>query len=123
MKNRRRLHNHRRLKARRRALRNQGTPTEGALWRMLRQSQLRGRKFRRQHSIGRYILDFYCPAERLAVELDGAAHDDPARHAYDTERTRALAAHDVRVVRIANEEVFRQPDVVLDRIAACFGDA
>ena len=118
-----RLHNHRRLKTHRRALRTHGTAAEAALWRLLRKRQLHGRKFRRQHSVGRYILDFYCPAEGLAVELDGAVHDDPARHAYDTDRTRFLAEHGVRVVRIANEEVFRQPDVVLDRIAAHFRDA
>ena len=73
-----RLHNQKHLKLRRRRLRNAATPAERALWLMLKGRQLGGRKFRRQHSIGPYIVDFYCPGERLIVELDGAVPDDPA---------------------------------------------
>ena len=59
-------------KTKRKKLRNNLTPAEAALWNLLKNSQLEGRKFRRQHSVGFYILDFYCPSERMAIELDGA---------------------------------------------------
>lgn len=115
-----RLHNQPGLKQRRRVLRNDGTRVEAALWTMLRKSQLRGRKFRRQHSIGRYVLDFYCPAEKLAVELDGAVHDDPLRRDYDGKREAFLGQRGVRVARFENKHVFEQPAVVLEAIAAYF---
>lgn len=108
------------LKKRRRQLRKRATPAERALWNMLRKHQLGGRKFRRQHSIGSYIVDFYCPSESLAVELDGADHDDPARAAYDSERTAFLNEHGVNVIRFENGHVFDQPDVVLAAIAHHF---
>ena len=68
------LHEIPELKTFRRELRHNLTPAEAALWKMIRGSRLDGRKFRRQHSVGLYILDFYCPAEKLAVELDGQVH-------------------------------------------------
>lgn len=119
---RRPLNNRRELKKRSRALRNRATPAEAELWKMLQKSQLEGRKFRRQHSIGPYIVDFYCPAERLAVELDGAVHDDSWRWEYDDTRTAFLHQHDIRVLRFENRNVFEQPDLVLQAIAGCFGD-
>ena len=108
------------LKPHRRELRTRGTPAEAALWTLVKNRRLHGRKFRRQHSVGPYILDFYCPAERLAVELDGAVHDDPARAAYDAERTRHLAAVGIRVVRFENRLVFEHPEAVLAQIASQF---
>ena len=108
------------MKALRRDLRSHATPAEAALWRVLQRSQLEGRKFRRQHSIGRYVVDFYCPAERLAVELDGSVHDDPARNAYDLGRGGALGALGVRVLRFENREVLRALEVVARAIAAHF---
>jgi very-short-patch-repair endonuclease len=104
----------------RRHLRHHGTPAEATLWRPLQRRQLAGRRFRRQHSVGPYVLDFYCPAERLAVELDGAPHFEPARAAYDAERTRALEALGLRVVRFENRVVFENPEGVLAAIAAAF---
>lgn len=70
--------------------------------------------------MGPYILDFYCPAERLAVELDGAVHDDPAQRTHDAERDRALAALGIRVVRFENRTVLETPEAVLDAIVAHF---
>ncbi len=104
-------------------LRNHATPAERALWQMLKGSRLEGRKFRRQHSVGSFILDFYCPAERLAVELDGAVHDDPARQSYDAERQRELEAFGVRVLRFENRAVLEAPDTVLAAIAEAFFSA
>jgi very-short-patch-repair endonuclease len=68
------LHNGTHLKENRKDLRNNLTTAEATLWTFLQRRQLEGRKFRRQHSIGNYIVDFYCPQERLAVELDGEYH-------------------------------------------------
>lgn len=116
------LHNRKHLKRRRQRLRNAATPAEAELWKMLKKSQLGGRTFRRQHSIGPYIVDFYCPAERLIVELDGAVHDDPARRDYDDERQHFLTEKGFTVLRFENEKVFEQPDMVCAAIAQHFSD-
>lgn len=122
-KKRKPLHNRKELKKRRRVLRNNATPAEAELWKMLRGSQLKGRKFRRQHSIGPYIVDFYCPAEKLAIELDGAVHDDPARAEYDGERAAFLKQQDIRVIRFENRVVFEQPEFVRQAITAHFTES
>src|SRR5690606_37295233 len=74
------------LKTFRKQLRNNLTPAEASLWKMLQGKQLDGRKFRRQHSVTNYILDFYCPAEKLAIELDGQGHFEASQAEYDFER-------------------------------------
>ena len=111
------IHNEERLKVVRRVLRNNATSAEAVLWKFLQKSQLRGRKFRRQHSIGPYVVDFYCSAEKLAVELDGEAHNDPGRREYDDEREAYLRDQDIRIVRFENKEVFENLEIVLERIA------
>lgn len=118
-----RFNNRTYLKRRRRYLRNNCTPAEAVLWELLRQRRLLGRKFRRQHSAGPYILDFYCPAERLAVEVDGPIHDTPERTAYDARRTLYLNEHNIRVIRIRNEQVLDKPEEVLAYIARFFEGA
>ncbi len=110
-------HNEERLKVIRRALRSNATSAEAVLWKFLQKSQLRGRKFRRQHSIGPYVVDFYCPAEKLAVELDGETHNDPGRREYDDEREAYLRDQDIRIVRFENKEVFENLEIVLEAIA------
>ena len=75
------------LKPYRKQLRNNLTSAEATLWKHLQRKQLEGRKFRRQHSVGNYILDFYCPAEKLCVELDGAAHFTESGVESDQKRT------------------------------------
>ncbi len=86
------------------------------LWSALKRRRLAGVKFRRQHSAGSFVLDFYCPDRRLAVEVDGGVHDDPSRADYDGTRHRWLAARAIRVVRVTNEEVLTQLDVASERI-------
>lgn len=108
------------LKAIRRDLRNNATRAERALWNVLKGRQLQGRKFRRQHSVGRYVLDFYCPDERLAVELDGSVHDDPLRRAHDAARQAYLERMGIRVLRFQNREVLAAPDQVAAAIAMHF---
>lgn len=113
----RRLHNLRALRSRRRALRSGMTPAERRLWKQIRRRQLDGWRWRRQYSVGAYVLDFFCPAARLAVELDGVVHEDPARAAYDSERERWLwEAEGIRVIRFENREVMERVEVVVEAI-------
>src|SRR5229473_405162 len=96
---------------------------DARLWNHLKDRSLRGRKFRRQHSVGPYVLDFYCPGERLAVELDGAAHDHEAAQDRDALRTRFLQSAGIRLVRFENREVIDNLEGVLVVIARQFAIA
>ena len=100
--------------ARRRALRGRATDAERLLWRLLRSRQFLGLKFRRQHPVGPYIVDFYCAARRLAVELDGGQHFTIEGQTYDQQRTGYLATRGIRVLRFANNELFENTDGVLE---------
>jgi len=104
----------------RRWLRRQATPAERRLWACLRKRQLAGRRFRRQHSIGPYVVDFYCPSERLVIELDGAGHEDVARACYDARREAYLRSRGLRVLRFENRQVLEQLDTVLEAIRQAF---
>ena len=105
-------------KEQRKALRNNMTPSEALLWRSLRGSRAGGWKWRRQQGIGPFVLDFYCPALRLCIELDGSAHD--YTYEYDNQRTDYLNAQDIRVVRFTNDQVFNSYDgVVAEIIRIC----
>ena len=108
------------LKPRRKELRAALTPAEVRLWVALKGRQLDGRKFRRQHSMGAYILDFYCPQEKLAIELDGAAHDSAAAQIRDERRDAFLAGLGIRVLRYENRNVMENLDGVLADIRARF---
>ncbi|MBJ2176445.1 DUF559 domain-containing protein [Aureibaculum sp. A20] len=114
------LHNHKYLENRRKALRNKSTSAEATLWKSLQKKQLKGRKFRRQHSINNYIVDFYCPSENLIIELDGAVHLDLAQQNYDEERTSTLEELGLVVIRFENKLVFESLDMVLDEISNNF---
>lgn len=109
------------LRSFRRDLRKQMTPAEAKLWTHLKNAQLEGRKFRRQHSVDRYILDFYCPQERLAIELDGEVHSFVCAQEYDLERDAFLNAFGIKVLRFENKMVFRDTEAVLIEIARHFG--
>ena len=108
------------LKAYRRKLRNALTPAEAMLWGLLKSKQLEGRRFRRQHSIGNYILDFYCTQEKLCIELDGAHHYTPEGMEYDTKRTAYLNSVNINVIRFENSVVFDHSEQVLEEIKKCF---
>ncbi|MFD2787131.1 endonuclease domain-containing protein [Hymenobacter rubripertinctus] len=114
------VHNLGYQKANRRALRSALTPAEALLWKALQRSQLAGRKFRRQHSIGPYIVDFYCAAERLVVELDGARHFTASGESQDAERDAYLTSLDFRVLRFENKLVMNHLESVLAGIEAAF---
>ena len=113
--------NHQYLLEVRRHLRNEPTPAEKYLWQFLRRGQLSGFKFRRQASIGKYIVDFYCPQAKLAVELDGNHHMECSQQVYDAERTDFLSGVGIYVLRFPNELVLTSPQAVLDTITACLG--
>jgi very-short-patch-repair endonuclease len=101
-------------------LRSNQTPSEEALWRLLRKNGLDGLHFRRQQVIDSFIVDFYCHAVALAVELDGSVHDDPDQSAYDRERDEKLRQRGIRVLRIKNVDIDNRPEFVLNLIrAAC----
>lgn len=106
--------------AQRRELRSNLTAAEASLWQQLKGSQLAGRKFRRQHSIGSYVVDFYCPTEQLVVELDGQGHFSPAGEAHDASRTQYLEQLGLRVLRFENRQWWNDAAGVLRTIAACF---
>lgn len=108
------------MKDRRRELRNNATAAEASLWELLKGKQLHGRKFRRQHSFDNYVLDFYCPSEKLAIELDGADHFTEAGMAKDQERTTHLEQLGIRVLRFENDEVFKATEAVLHQITSAF---
>src|SRR5271157_6294938 len=99
-----------------RALRRQPTRVEEILWAHLRGSRFHGAKFRRQVPIDRYVVDFYCHAAKLVVELDGRQHEWFAE--YDAGRTEVLERVGIRVIRFTNEEVCADLDSVLTRLGA-----
>nr|WP_083925655.1 endonuclease domain-containing protein [Sphingomonas sp. Mn802worker] len=89
------------------------TLPEVRLWQRLRR-RAAGVKFRRQHPIAGYVLDFYCPALRLAVEVGGEAHDRGDRPQRDTRRDAILDANGLTVLHLAAVDVLRDPDAVAD---------
>lgn len=99
-----------------RELRQKPTEAESLLWRHLRNRHCAGFKFRRQYVIDNFIVDFYCPAARLAIEVDGGGHAESKQELYDEYRTGVLQEYGVRVLRFWNDEVLRQIDAVMDEI-------
>lgn len=95
--------------------RQNATNAEMLMWRLLRGKQL-GAKFRRQHPVGSYILDFYCHDHRLAIELDGSQHYLPQGMAADEERSQMLAVHGIRVLRFSNRDVLLETEGVMERV-------
>ena len=114
------LHNRKNLKGKRNQLRSSLTPAEAELWKYLKNSQLQGRKFRRQHSIGNYIVDFYCPSERLVIELDGKVHYNTITEPVDQERDQALNKLGIKVLRFENKFIFQSLEAVLLEIENSF---
>jgi len=88
-----------------RYLRRSSTPAERYAWNLLRNRRMLGLKFRRQHVLGRFIVDFCCPARRIVLELDGAHHDRQAQATYDRERQAYLERLGYRVVRVRNGDL------------------
>ena len=104
------------IRQRAKELRQPLTPPEARLWNILRDRRLGGFKFRRQHPIGRFIVDFYCLQVRLVVELDGPTHEDQVE--YDEVRTEWLQAQGHHVIRFSNQQVGQDEGAVAWAILA-----
>ena len=101
----------------RRTLRKEGTPAEGALWKILKNKQVEGLRFHRQYSIDNYILDFYCPKIKLAIELDGDYHYHTFVPDHDYERDKELLEkYGIKTIRFENKDVWEQPQSIVDCI-------
>lgn len=98
------------------------TSAEEKLWSTLRDRRFIKRKFRRQHTIGIYVVDFACPAVHLVVEVDGPSHDDEEQKHFDEQRTEYLQREGWRVMRVKNQDVFEALWHVQERIIAEIGD-
>jgi len=100
----------------RKVLRKNLTPAEAFLWKHLKAKQLDGKKFHKQHSINHFIVDFYCPSEKLIIELDGQVHMNPTAEGYDEKRTKHLENLGFTVIRFENKFVFDHLSSVLEEI-------
>lgn len=99
-----------------RELRKNQTKAEEIFWTIVRNKQFLGLKFRRQHQIGHYIVDFYCNSEKIIIEFDGSVHDLPDQRKKDEKRDKYLLSLGNKVLRFSNEELITYPDHVLKRI-------
>ena len=115
-------HNKTQFKNFRKKLRNDGTSAEAELWKHLSNRKLNGRKFRRQHSVGNFILDFYCPSEKLGIELDGEDHYWQDGLERDFKKENYLIVHDIRVLMFENKWVFHDLEYVLKKISTAFDE-
>jgi very-short-patch-repair endonuclease len=97
-----------------RQLRSEMTVAESHLWQQLRSRQIHGLKFRRQHPVGKYILDFACIEAKLAIEVDGGQHNE--MQIYDDQRTAWLEAQGWKVLRFWNNEVLQNNEGVLEKV-------
>lgn len=99
-----------------RKFRKEQTRSEAILWQYLRNRKHHGLKFKRQHRIGNFIVDFYCRELKLVVELEGGVHEIPDQQEYDAVRFEELQNRGLRILRFKNEEVLNNPDAVLKQI-------
>jgi very-short-patch-repair endonuclease len=99
-------------------LRHKETDAEKKLWSLLRNRQLVGKKFRRQHPFTDFILDFYCHEHKLGIELDGNHHLNNDVKEYDASRSRYIALYGVTIIRFMNKELMNEPEKVLEKICA-----
>jgi len=111
------LFNRKGLKSFRSSLRNRSTSSEVAFWEMLKSRKLDGRKFRRQYSIGYYIVDFCCPSEKLIIELDGDSHGEYHKIQEDEIRDNYPEGFGFTVLRFENRIVFQEPEYLKSEIS------
>ena len=103
------------------SMRTNATDAENLIWQLLRTKRFMNLKFRRQHVIAPYIVDFYCHEIGLVIELDGSQHGTDDAIEYDAERTKFLEALGLKVVRYWNHELLRDNDIVLEDLwRVCF---
>jgi very-short-patch-repair endonuclease len=92
------------------------TDAEACLWDRLRNSQILGHRFRRQHPIANYIVDFYCHKLKLVIEVDGSIHGKPENMEYDIDRDKVMQEFGLTILRFNNDEVLESTDVVISQI-------
>ncbi|MBL7961948.1 DUF559 domain-containing protein [bacterium] len=100
----------------RRDLRNHATRSERLLWSQLKNKQVSGFKFRRQHGVGPYIIDFYCPEAKLAIEIDGSSHDSEEARKNDERRQVFIEEFNIRFLRFSDTELFENMNKVIEKI-------
>ncbi len=98
-------------------LRKAMTAAEQRAWWLLRDRNLRGMKFRRQHPIGKFVVDFYCQQSRLAVELDGSVHAQPSQARKDSAKDAYLRGLGIRVLRLPNGMVLEDPETFCNKVS------
>ena len=109
------IYNIPKLRERRSELRSNQTKEEIILWKLLHEKKL-GQKFRRQHGIGAYIADFYCPKKKLVIEIDGSQHEEKENKEYDEVRTKFFIGLEIEVIRFKNEEINNNLKQVISKI-------
>jgi len=113
------LHKYKEL---RQELRNKSPKAEQMLWSKLKDSRFLELKFRRQHGIGRFVVDFYCPKLRLVIELDGDSHFNEDAVEYDRLRTEYFKSVNIKVLRFTNNDIYKNLIGVLEEIKKCVSD-
>ncbi|MBS4034045.1 MAG: DUF559 domain-containing protein [Ignavibacterium sp.] len=109
-------YNKKELKETRRLLRKNQTYTEKIVWMYLRNRQMDGYKFRRQYSVDNFVIDFYCPKLKLAIEIDGSIHNEPDQKEYDFKRQEHLETFGINFLRLTNEEIDGNPNKAFEKI-------
>ncbi|MGA2407143.1 MAG: DUF559 domain-containing protein [Bacteroidales bacterium] len=116
------LFNRKELGEYRKTLRKNLTSAEASLWNLLKGRRVSGYKFRRQHSIGKYIVDFCCPQEMLIIELDGNVHGEYHQIVKDEFRDNYLKNLGFTILRFENKRVFQDPEFVINEIRKCLSE-
>lgn len=97
-------------------LRHSQTSSEKYLWQILRNRKIEGLKFRRQHPLGKFVVDFYCHEAKLVIELDGSVHEISEVKTYDKDRQETIEQLGLTVLRFTNDEIFNNLDSVVHKI-------
>ena len=111
-----RIFNRTDAKEKRRVLRNNAPVSEATLWARLRREQIAGFRFRRQYSVGAFVIDFFCAELKLAVEIDGASHNGEEAQEYDLNRQAWIEQYGIQFLRFTNEQVHHDIESVLQVI-------
>ena len=107
------IYNRSREKSKRKTLRSNMPKAEVILWSKLKTKGLNGYKFRRQYSVGKFVIDFYCPRLKLAIEVDGDSHFSERSEASDKERQDFIESFKISFLRFTNKDVYENVDEVL----------
>lgn len=99
-----------------RQLRQDQTSAEEKVWQLLRKNQFMRLKFRRQHVIEGFVVDFYCHEHKLAIEIDGRVHNKIMHKEYDAARQIEIESEGIKFIRITNEEIERNENILFDKI-------